>query len=148
MNTNKKKMMKRKLLFTGLLVAFSAITYAQEPTTSAATPVETHVMSKEELKQFNKQQKELEKANKEELKRQQTIAKTEKDIQKNTAKLAKLRNSYAKETKSLNAKLAKGKMTPVDELKTKGKLHKLNGQITNLEFELKTAQAKLESLKK
>lgn len=142
--------MKKQILTTGLLVAFSAITYAQEPTTTLvpATPVETTVMTKEELKQFNKEQKQIEKANKEELKKQQTIAKTEKEIQKNTTKLAKLKDSYAKESKKLNSKLAQGKVTPVDELKAKGKLHKMNGQITNLEFELKTAQGKLESLLK
>ncbi len=141
--------MKRKLLFTGLLIAFSAITYAQEPTTAiATTSTEQNPLTKEQLKEFNQKQKQLAKETKAELKKQQNIAKTEKDIQKNTTKLNKLKTKHASENKKLSAKMAKGKITPVDELKTKTRIQKLNSQITNLEFNLKTDQAKLESLKK
>lgn len=151
--------MKKNLLFTGLLIALSTISYAQEPETKiihaqdpttaiTTTSTEQTPLTKEQLKDFNRKQKQLAKETKAELKKQQNIAKTEKSIQKNSTKLNKLKTKYANENNKLNAKMAKGKVTPVDELKAKTRIQKLNSQITNLEFNLKTDQAKLESLKK
>ena len=160
--------MKKTLLIAGVLLLSSTAIQAQEvqkesqpsveservaveeriPTVTESTVEEVTVLSKEELEAFNKQQKQIERERKAELKKQKEIAKSQKKIQKLTSKLNKTKAKYNKENDAFNRDMALGKIAPVQELKIKTKLHKYQTEIANLEFEIKAEEYKYENLTK
>ncbi|MGG5505378.1 MULTISPECIES: hypothetical protein [unclassified Myroides] len=155
--------MKKTVLIAGLFLLSSAAIQAQEvqkeestailPEVAVAEVVESVVsevpmMTAEELKAFNQQQKQIERERKAELKKQKEIAKSQKKMQKLTDKLNKTKAKYNKENDAFNRDMALGKIAPVQELKIKTKLHKFQTEIANLEFEFKAEEYKYENLTK
>jgi len=151
--------MKKQILISALALLGATIAQAQE-NTAIITSQEisilpesenqgiTEILDKHDLKEFNREQTQIQAERKIELKRQKEIAKHEKNIAKLTKRLDKTKNNYSKRDQKLSNQLIKGKVAPVQELKEKQRLHKLQTQIVNLEFQLKTAQAKYEALTK
>ncbi len=151
--------MKKQILISALALLGATIAQAQE-NTAIITSQEisilpesenqgiTEILDKQDLKEFNREQTQIQAERKIELKRQKEIAKQEKNIVKLTKRLDKTKNNYSKRDQKLSNQLIKGKVAPVQELKEKQRLHKLQTQIVNLEFQLKTAQAKYEALTK
>lgn len=155
--------MKKTFLLAGMILLGSTAMQAQEvqqqgtstvlPEVPTVTVVESTVeeapmMTADELKAFNQEQKQIERERKAELKKQKEIAKSQKKIQKATDKLNKTKAKYNKENDAFNRDMALGKIAPVQELKIKTKLHKYQTQIANLEFDIKAEEYKYETLTK
>lgn len=93
-------------------------------------------------------QKQIEKENKAELKRQKEILKSQKRVAKQTVRLQKAQDKYnSKNGKYIQLKAA-GKLTPIDELKTKSQLLDLQTDIKKQEIELKRVTMEFETLTK
>lgn len=99
---------------------------------------------KEELKQ----QKQKEKEQKRELKKQKDILKSQSKLSKTTDKLHKAEDKFQKEEAKFIEKQSLGKLTPIEELKGKAKLLKLQTNIKELEFEVKKQKMHFEALQK
>ena len=155
--------MKKTFLLAGMILLGSTAMQAQEvqkeeastvlPEVPTVTVVESTVeevtmMTADELKAFNQEQKQIERERKAELKKQKEIAKSQKKIQKTTDKLNKTKAKYNKENDAFNRDMALGKIAPVQELKIKTKLHKYQTQIANLEFDIKAEEYNYETLTK
>ncbi len=99
---------------------------------------------KEELKQ----QKQKEKEQKRELKKQKELIKSQNNLSKTTDKLHKAEDKFQKEEAKFIEKQSLGKLTPIEELKGKAKLLKLQTNIKELEFEVKKYKMRFEALQK
>lgn len=95
-----------------------------------------------------KAQKQTEKEQKLAIKKQNDIIKSQKKLEKTTAKLHKAQDKFNAENIKFIQKKALGKLTPIDELKGKGKLLKLQTKITELEFEVKRQTLQVNALTK
>ncbi len=93
-------------------------------------------------------QKQKEKEQKLAIKKQKDIIKSQKRLEKTTTKLHKAQDKFNSENIKFTQKKALGKLTPINELKGKGKLLKLQTKITELEFEVKRQTLQFNALTK
>ncbi|MHC5354531.1 hypothetical protein ACYSNX_10165 [Myroides sp. LJL115] len=102
----------------------------------------------QKLKAELKAQKQQEKEHKRALKKQKEIISAQNKLDKATSKLHKAQDKFNKATTKFQTRQALGKTTPIEELKTKAVLLKLQTKVTEAEFEVKKLTLQFETLTK